>query len=153
MESIQLLKQIYIFKALTSLEMIQVNKIVHTRRMKAGDLIIEEGTASDYMYVVKEGKVCVCRGKSEPNDDILARLEEGDHFGEIAFIDHGPRSADVKAETNGELLTIHQKDFRDLLDRETEIKMKVYEAFLTTLCTRLRIANDSVMVSQKISGS
>lgn len=147
-ESIQLLKQIYIFQELTSLEMIQINKIVHTRRIKAGDQIIKEGAAPDYMYVVKEGKVRVCR-----QGDELAVLQQGDHFGEIALIDHGPRSADVVALEDGELLTISQQEFRTLLEHDTSIRLKVYEAFLTTLCSRLRSANDSVMVSQRISGS
>lgn len=152
-ESVQLLKQIFIFRSLSSLQMIQVNKIVHSRHVVAGETIIREGDAPDFMYVVKEGEVEVCRHLEDGSPEILAILGPGDHFGEIALIDHGPRSADVVACDDGELLTLHQNDFQHLMKSDTSIKLSVYEAFLDTLCARLRAANDSVMVSQRITAN
>jgi CRP-like cAMP-binding protein len=56
--------------------------------------IVREGTKGDAFYVVITG-----RAKVTSNNRFIARLVPGDHFGEIAALDGGERSATVTSET------------------------------------------------------
>lgn len=146
MENISLLQNLYVFKELTRFELIQVNKIVRAERFPAGTPIISESERGDKMYVVKSGLVHVYIESTEDRKEVLATLGSGDHFGEMALIDNGPRSANVEAADDVELLVIDSVEFREVLDAEKDIKVKVYEAFLRTLCARLRATNDAAVI-------
>ena len=56
--------------------------------------IVKQGTKGDAFYVVLKGQA-----KVTSNERFIRRLLPGDHFGEIAAIDGGMRSATVTSET------------------------------------------------------
>lgn len=68
---------------------------------RAGDRIIQEGEEGHCMYVVLEGSVRVVAAGVD-----LAVLGDGDFFGEISLVDDGPRSADVLAVSDCQLLLV-----------------------------------------------
>lgn len=64
--------------------------------LKKGDLLFDDGAASDAMYVVKSG--CIAIVKRKGNSEIeLAQIMPGQLFGEMAFFDGKPRSAGARA--------------------------------------------------------
>jgi CRP-like cAMP-binding protein len=66
----------------------------------------------------------------------LARLKEGDFFGEISLLTAKPRTASVKALQPAELLRLDKKDFDPITVNHPEIK-KILEESL-----QLRVANE-----------
>jgi CRP-like cAMP-binding protein len=66
----------------------------------------------------------------------LGALGPGDHFGEIALIDGGPRSATVTAATDLVCYGLTFWEFRPLLERNGTIGWKI----LQVLAKRLRAA-------------
>jgi CRP-like cAMP-binding protein len=60
------------------------------------EFFFRENDQTDSMFVLQSGKVAVLKswGKREY---LLSTLKEGDCFGEMALMDHGPRSASVRA--------------------------------------------------------
>lgn len=59
-----------------------------TRSYKAGDVIFREGEPAQELYIVKSGRVEVRLGNR-----VLDTLPELSIFGEMALVDHSPRSA------------------------------------------------------------
>jgi len=69
--------------------------------VKVGDggVLVNQGDTSNDFFVLQKGSLKVVdRGTGE--DFILARLCEGDVFGEMSFLDGSPRSATVTSEGN-----------------------------------------------------
>lgn len=84
--------------------------------VKAGDVVIKQGSADDYYYIVKLGKCSVSRRPAPKTDEIrLAILGPGDGFGEEALITNGKRNATVTAKEAGVLMRLSKSDFHELL--------------------------------------
>lgn len=83
---------------------------------KAGEVIIQQGAEGDYYYLIERGCVVVSKvvDVNEP-PVILAKLGEGQAFGEEALASDNKRNATVTMKTDGELLRLNKKDFIELL--------------------------------------
>ena len=71
-----------------------------------GDVLIREGAANDKMFVILGGELEVSVG-GRP----IARLGEGNVFGELSMIDKEPASGDVIALSVGEFVTLDERRF------------------------------------------
>jgi CRP/FNR family transcriptional regulator, cyclic AMP receptor protein len=98
----------------------------------AGQIIFEEGQARDFMYVVKKGEVdIVIRGH------VVETVGEDSFFGELALIDHAPRSATAIAKTDCELIKIDERQFLYLVQETPFFALIV----MRTLAARIRRRN------------
>jgi CRP-like cAMP-binding protein len=75
-----------------------------------GAVIFREGEPGDCMFFVLEGTVTVQIGGAE-----MTRVESGEVFGEMALIDHAPRSATAVAATDCRLVAVNEKRFLRLV--------------------------------------
>lgn len=150
MEKTEILKEIMLFKDLTTFEIIKVNKVTKTRNFKSDEVIFREGAMGDSLYIVKNGSVRVTKLDEGGEEKVLAILNTGDHFGEIALVDNHPRSATVIANEDTELIQIQADDFNKLLDSDKEIALKFYKSFVKVLCARLRDTNESLTFSRSL---
>jgi branched-chain amino acid transport system substrate-binding protein len=87
---------------------------VHT--FGKGETIIRRGTAGNSMFVVHDGNVSVCVG-----DDEIARLGEGDVFGEMALLTGENRAADVVALTDVVAIEITKDALQPVLHDHREV--------------------------------
>ena len=60
------------------------------------EFFFREHEQGDSMFVLEVGKAAVLKSW-RGQDHLLQTLKEGDCFGEMAVMDHGPRSATVRA--------------------------------------------------------
>ncbi len=74
------------------------------------EAICRQGEAGDSMYVVQAGRVVVVRWESGA-EVVIARLQAGDIFGEMAIFDRQPRSATVRADGKARVLTLDKRAF------------------------------------------
>lgn len=81
---------------------------------RRGDVVIREGDAGDYYYVVESGRLEVSRQVGEIRM-LLAELKMGDAFGEEALLAGTQRNATVTMKTDGLLLRLSKADFMELL--------------------------------------
>ncbi len=100
-----------------------------------GEVIFEQGTFGDWVYVIIEGEVKVIR-KTPKGDVTVATLREGDFIGELEFLDMGkePRSANVIAVGDVKLGVLD----RDRLRREYESLSADFRLMIRTLVQRTR---------------
>ena len=78
---------------------------------RSGERLIRAGDQADVVYFIAAGEVEVVVNGHK------SRMGPGDFFGEIALLSGQSRSADVIALDFCKLLTLSQRDFRELLRR------------------------------------
>ena len=81
------------------------------KKLESGEVLFDEGEKGDVMYLIREGKIKITKGKGE-DEKVLAILKEGDFFGEMAIIDGSPRSAGAIAASTVSLLVIDKETFK-----------------------------------------
>lgn len=87
----------------------------------SGEVIFNEGDAGDHFYLILKGSVLVYQQFSE-QQKMLARLETGQGFGEIALLRQSPRRATVVAEEDVLLLQVDGDAFREQFQKEPELR-------------------------------
>ena len=90
---------------------------------QAGYTFVEQGDVGREAYVILEGTAVVKR-----NGRKIATLGVGDQFGELALLDHGPRTASVVAETDVTVFVITARRFRGVLEEVPAIAHKLMAA-------------------------
>jgi ATP-binding cassette subfamily B protein len=81
----------------------------------AGEDVVLQGDPADRFYLIARGIVQVIVSNGELHETI-AHLEDGDFFGEMAFLDGAPRNATVRTLTPTVTLSLDRSQFWDLLD-------------------------------------
>ena len=102
--------------------------------------IVKQGDPGDAMYFVFEGEVRV-RMMNSGRETLIATLPVGDFFGEFCLFDHGPRSADVVANTDSVVLKMTAASFQQLVVAEPELATPFLTAVCKTLAARIRADN------------
>lgn len=96
--------------------------------VKSGQVIIRQGDAGDYYYLIREGSAQVSRAVSPEKHINLARIDAGQGFGEEALISGDPRNATVTMITDGKLMRLAATDFRAQLQAPLVHEVNVAEA-------------------------
>jgi len=94
-----------------------------------GQEIIKEGEPGDALYIIKSGLVEVITHNARGEKVELARLTEGDFFGEIALITGAPRTATVRALKETRLMKLGKKEFQEIASVHPEV-MEVAKSYL-----------------------
>jgi CRP/FNR family transcriptional regulator, cyclic AMP receptor protein len=111
-----------------------------TRKVKRGTLLFRKGDAGSNLYAVCAGAVRVSAPSDQGKDAIFNLFVPGEIFGEVAFLDGGPRTADAVVIESGELMVIERRDFVPLLQAYPELALRLLEV----LCGRLRRTSQQV---------
>ncbi len=125
-EMIRELKKVPLFASLSESELELLSGKLSTVHFEKDAVIIREGHLGDCFYIIRSGKVRVETQIEEMQKPIiLARLETGDYFGEMALITGEPRSATVVAEENVELWRLLKSDFDALIMNNPQITLSL----------------------------
>jgi SulP family sulfate permease len=73
---------------------------LQVRTHRAGAVLFREGEPGDTLLILAEGTLVVTIRGADRHELFIGRLEPGEVAGEMAFLDPGPRSATVTAETD-----------------------------------------------------
>lgn len=120
------------FEGFSSDEIDQVSRLGKEVEVAAGVEIMDQGKVGQTCYVICEGAASVYVGGEH-----IASLDEGSMVGEMALIDHRPRSATVVADSDMKLLAFETDQFKTLLDTMPKVSQKV----MGILNARLRRQN------------
>jgi putative ABC transport system ATP-binding protein len=83
--------------------------------LKAGEVLFEEGTMGDCIYVVSDGEVDIVRELASGGEELLWVAEPADYFGELGPLFHMPRSATARARTDSTVVGYTVSAFRERL--------------------------------------
>ncbi len=108
------------------------------RAYQAGQKIFSHGDSSDELYFIRQGSVRILMPLSGRPAHHLATFGRGDFFGELAFMDRAPRSADAVAHTDVELYVLTRERFTALSQEHRMLALNLLEAIATAMALRLR---------------
>ena len=134
----KLLEKCVLFSSLDEKARRDIAAYAMPRSFTAGELICRLGDHGDSMMAVVVGTVRISRPTSRGKEIILADLRSGELFGEIALLDGKPRSANVTALTNCELMILERRNLIPFLERNPAACMKLMEI----LCARIRRSDE-----------
>ena len=113
--------------------------------IKNGELIFKQGDPGDAAFIIIEGSAAVTiKLPGAKRTKRLTTLSYGTIFGEMALLDRGIRSANVKALEDMVCYRISSANFEKMKKNRPESAMIIRDAISRILVTRLRQANDTV---------
>jgi CRP-like cAMP-binding protein len=105
------LASVPLFSGCTTKELRDIAKATVELTLDEGKEFVTQGDVGREAFVIVEGSADVSRG-----GNTIATLGPGDCVGELALLDHGPRTATVVASTPMELVVLGQREFAGLLE-------------------------------------
>jgi CRP/FNR family transcriptional regulator len=128
---VELIQKVPIFSGLDKRDLQGLASSMKERTFKAGDTVANEGQRGVGFFLIEDGEASVSVGGQE-----RGTLKAGDHFGEVALIDDGARTATVTAKTNLKCYGITSWEFRPLVEQNASLAWKL----LQEMAKRLRDA-------------
>lgn len=114
-----------LFAQLSKKDIKQLCAALTERQIPAGTVIIEQGTPGVGFFVIASGSANVSvRGET------IQSLGPGDHFGEVALIDDGPRMAEVSAETDMECYALPAWQFRPFIKDHPDVAWALMQSLV-----------------------
>ena len=117
------LKSLSLFADLSPRELKIVQGLLHEREYLAGEVIFDEGEEGNALYIVRKGRVVICR-QGRPEHPI-AEIGAGSFFGELALLDPAPRSAQARALEPCQLAVFFGSDLLSLLETESRLSSRI----------------------------
>jgi len=136
----QLLEKVSIFQGLPRETLADLAKRVWHKQAEAGSVIVSHEEAGEALFVIAKGKVKVVLYGETGREIILSILKAGDFFGEMSLLDRQPRSANVVAVEDSELLCLDREAFQTHLTSHPTTALGV----LAELSRRLRHADEVI---------
>lgn len=107
-------------------------------RVPKGGTIFLEGDRNSYLSALIEGHVSVYKEDSNDAIKLLSVIPPGTIFGEISVIDDLPYSASLVAESDAIILLMSRESFRQCIDDNSVIGVRLLNLVARLLCMRLR---------------
>ncbi len=123
------LRNVPLFAGCSKRELAAVHRAGDEITMADGTVIVDQGQLGREAFVILNGTVIVRR-----RDRKIATLGPGDVVGELALLDHGPRTASAICDGTCTLFVLDQRHFRGVIEDHPTIAMKL----LATLAGRIR---------------
>lgn len=135
------LTELEIFAGLEEETVGALRTIVEERTVPVGSLIFSRGEVSDELFVMRKGRIHITLPLNGGKKHHLATFSRGDCFGELAFLDRQPRSADADAATETELYVLSRAAFETLAKESPGLASTLFERLARSVSLRLRGAN------------
>ncbi len=116
MSVVTVLKQADIFDELTGTQLELVGSICSERHYQTGDIIFEENTPGDELYIIANGEVEIMVDPALIGDEgtggshTIATMRRGQSFGEVSLVDEGLRSAGARCSAEDTHLVVILRD-------------------------------------------
>ena len=128
-ETADFLKSVRLFAEVAEADLAELAQQLQERSLRKGQVLFREGDAGSEMFIIRRGVMIISKPVTGKVEQVLARAEVGDFFGEMSLFDHSPRSATLQAETDAALLALD----RASVERLVQVSPRAAAAFLRAL--------------------
>lgn len=148
MSMLPTLRQTDVFVDFTPTQLALIESICIEESYDAGDVIFEENSDGNELYVIVEGEVDIQvdpsligkRKKRKPQT--IATLRRGQNFGEVALVDQGLRSARaVAAEDDTRVLVIPHAKLMLMCDSYPQMGYRLMRNLAADMAMKIRQTN------------
>jgi CRP-like cAMP-binding protein len=122
------IRSVTLFSELSKKDLKKLAAAMHERSFPAGSLVTEKGKPGLGLFVIVHGTATV-----SSDGKVVATLKPGDHFGEIALIDDGPRTAEVTADTDLECYALASWQFRPFVQEHPDVAWALLQSLVKRL--------------------
>ena len=122
-EKVALLRAVPLFAELDERSLGAVATLARQHDARAGDILMREGEPADTFVVIVDGTVRV-----EQEGREVRSMMAGGFLGEVALLEHGPRTATATCVTDCRLLTLGNFELDRLLATFPDVRTKVLAA-------------------------
>ena len=110
------LRRVPLFTGVKPKELKKLDRRMTERTFNEGDTITTQGESGIGFFVIEDGNATVSIGGK-----IIRTLGPGEHFGEVALIDSGPRSATIVATTDLRCRAMSAWEFKPFVEEHPEV--------------------------------
>jgi len=110
-----------LFSDLTADELAYLSQKVNVLQPPAGSVIFSEGDSGESIFIITHGEVKILSKDSKGEEVEVARLKEGDFFGEFAYFSHSKRQASAVAAVDTEILELTRGILSDVAEKHPRI--------------------------------
>ncbi|HLA88956.1 MAG TPA: SulP family inorganic anion transporter [Gemmatimonadaceae bacterium] len=143
------LHEIDLFTGRKAETLAELEALMTARRYPAGERIFGAGDTGDELFLVRRGAVRIVLPIGASQVHHLATFRRGDFFGEMAFLDRQPRSANAVAERETDLYVLSRARFDTLAEEHKRLAIGVLQGLARTLAIRLRHTNTELRALQE----
>lgn len=139
----RLLDSVEVFSGFSQSELADILAGAEKCVFQPAQTILTEGSSGHFMYVIIDGEVEISKKLAVGGNKVLARLNAGNCFGEMALIDNNVRSATVKSVSKCIMLRLSDSEFR----KNPPAGAKLYRNIARLLARRLRETNAMISLA------
>jgi CRP/FNR family cyclic AMP-dependent transcriptional regulator len=141
---LQLLKNVVLFKDLSTRDLAMVSSLMHERQYLADEVIFDAGEEGQGLFLVLSGRIKIIL--PPPAEELLLELGPGAFFGEVALLDQSLRTAQARAIEDTHIVVLFRAEFYSLLETHSNIASRISFQLARVLAARLR---QSVLNSER----
>jgi CRP-like cAMP-binding protein len=156
MQLLSILRQVDIFYGISEELLEKIAAVCREEIYERGDIIVQENTPSNELYVITEGVVEIVidpsllgPGPSDAEPAIIANLWPGQTFGEVGLVDRGMRSASARAASDEAVLqAIRREDLVRLCEDDYHFGYLLMRNIASDLAFKIR--NTDLMLRERL---
>jgi CRP-like cAMP-binding protein len=131
-----LIRSTWLLRDLTDDEISTLATLAEKMSASPGTHLVERNKKNEYLWILGRGSVGV---SSDDDKSFVARLHEGDLFGEMSWLDGQPASTSLRAiDAPTELIRLSFKNFDRFLYANPDAHINILRKFAINLSHRLR---------------
>lgn len=140
-DNVELVKNSSLATELSEVQSAVLAKLVITHKLADGEVLLQEGTRGDELYVIVSGSLAVTRETGNGDWVVLHVLRAHDLVGELGFLDDLEHSATVRAIGPTEVFGFKRAQLEGLIDSEPHIVYLIMRAVVREVHGKLRRMN------------
>ena len=137
-ETREFLIHVPVFSSFSLIELSILAKHMSFVHLQRGEYLFMEGDQGSFMGFVVNGVLEVQKSTTTGERVTLARLTKGSSIGEMAIIDQSVRSATVVAKQAATLVTLTEKGFDFLAEKQPALGVQVIKKIARLLSLNMR---------------
>lgn len=146
MDATALLASSDLFSTLDPDDLTKLAGLARPHRCSRNQVIFREGDEAAELFVIRSGRIAIAKQSPDGRESLVALMEGGDLFGEMALFDEEPRSAQARALEASELLAVPFAPIRAMFRERPELLWEVVALLARRLRTTDAALADSVFL-------
>lgn len=137
---LELLKKVALFENIEEAELERIAALLTSRDCPKDSQIVTQDEPGDALFIISKGRVKVVLYGDNGREVILTILKAGEFFGEMSLVDDMPRSANVIASEDSQVLILKRDQFTEHVRKSPTMALNI----MSELSKRLRRADEII---------